>query len=96
MLESISLLIAIIQNVNAPVYVNFTFDPEKRKAYPEAVVWNGRTHVITKIGLHHAFRNGRTLYHVFSVESPSLFFKLVLNTDTLHWTLEQISDGESN
>jgi hypothetical protein len=43
--------------------------------------------------LHHTFRSGRTLFHVFSVASKSLFFRLVLNTDTLFWRLEEISDG---
>jgi hypothetical protein len=43
--------------------------------------------------LHHTFKSGRILFHVFSVASKSLFFRLVLNTDTLFWRLEEISDG---
>ena len=84
----------MIQRIKAPVLVRSIFDPKSRKAYPELVIWDGRTYKIERIGLHHTYRVGRTLFHVFSVESPSLFFRLVLDTDTLAWSVEEISDGE--
>ena len=77
-----------------PVLVTCTFDPKLNKAYPEVVVWEGRTYAVKKLGLHHTYREGRTLFHVFSVETPTLFFRLVLNTDNLHWSVEEIADGE--
>ena len=83
----------MIEKVNEPVSVNFMFDSQKRSVEPKALVWNGRLYAISKIGLHHTFRKGRTLYHVFSVASKSLFFRLVLNTESLNWKLEEISDG---
>ncbi|MBI2601305.1 hypothetical protein HYW42_05135 [Candidatus Daviesbacteria bacterium] len=86
----------MLQKISVPVLVTCTFDPKVRKVYPEVVVWEGRSYPITKVGFHHMYRTGRTLFHVFSVESPSLFFRLVLNTDNLHWSLEEISDGESD
>jgi hypothetical protein len=63
---------------------------------PTKVIFEGRDYLVTKLGFHHLYRRGRTLYHVFSVASPTLFFRLVLDTDTLHWTLEEISDGEAD
>ncbi len=60
---------------------------------PRYVIWKGRNHTIIKIGLHHHFRKGLTLYHVFSVVTNTLFFKLRLNTDNLIWHLEEISDN---
>lgn len=60
---------------------------------PKYVVWKGRNYTITKIGLHHHFREGSTLYHVFSVVTDTLFLRLKLNTDNLLWVLEEIENG---
>lgn len=86
----------MIQKISVPVSVSFTFDSDKRKVYPKWVSWNGRLYPVLKIGLHHTFRKGRNLYHVFSVATKTLFFRLVLNTETLHWSLEEVSDGLPN
>jgi hypothetical protein len=83
----------MIEKVSVPVSVSLAFDSKKRKVVPKWVIWNGRLYPIAKVGLHHTFRRGRTLYHVFSVASKSLFFRLVLDTENLHWRLEEISDG---
>lgn len=60
---------------------------------PKYVQWRGRCHTVTQIGLHHYFRKGSTLYHVFSVLSGTIFMRLKLDTDSLIWKLEEISDG---
>jgi hypothetical protein len=86
----------MIQKVSVPISVSFTFDHKKGKAVPKALVWEGRLYPVSRVGLHHTFRKGRTLYHVFSVASKTLFFRLVLNTENLHWRLEEISDGLPN
>lgn len=86
----------MISKVSEPVSVSLTFDSTKSKVFPKALVWNGRLHAVRKVGLHHTFRQGRTLYHVFSVVSNTTFFRLILNTDNLHWQLEEISDGLAN
>lgn len=83
----------MIQKIDSPVSVKLTYNSREKKVYPEEVIWNERTYPIIKLGLHHTFKKGRTLYHVFSVVSETLFFKLILNTDTLYWRLEQIADG---
>lgn len=59
---------------------------------PKSVIWRARTYKIDKIGLHHTYRKGRTLYHVFSVISSTLFLRLRLDTDSLSWQLEEVSD----
>lgn len=83
----------MFENISVPVSVNLVFDSSKRTVVPKTIVWNGRIYKITKLGLHHTYRSGRTLFHVFSVVSDDLFFRLVLNTETLHWRLEGLSDG---
>lgn len=61
-------------------------------SFPKHVRWRGRNYSITKIGLHHTYRVGRTLYHIFSVLSGSIFMRLKLDTDNLKWELEEISN----
>lgn len=60
---------------------------------PKYVVWKGRNYAIEKTGLHHTYREGKTLYHVFSVSSDTLFLRLKLDTDNLSWRLEEVSDA---
>ena len=86
----------VIEKISAPVSVSLAFDHTKRKVYPKWIIWEAKLYPIKKVGFHHTYWEGRTLYHVFSVASETLFFRLVLNTETLHWRLEEISDGLSN
>ncbi|HBC72777.1 MAG: hypothetical protein UX91_C0006G0065 [Candidatus Amesbacteria bacterium GW2011_GWB1_47_19] len=84
----------MIQKISVPVSVDLSFNHHTRTVLPVRLIFEGRNHLIRRIGFHHVYREGRTLYHVFSVASDTLFFRLVLNTDNLHWQLEEISDGE--
>ena len=84
----------MITKVDVPVSVELIFQAPTRKVFPKLIVWNGRDYVITKLGYKHTIRQGRTLLHIFSVVSNDTYFKLVLNTDTLHWKLEEVSDGQ--
>ena len=83
----------MIQKVFLPVSVGIAFDHKRRKVIPKWVLWEGRLYPVEKVGLHHTYKEGRTLFHVFSVASKTLFFRLVLNTNTLSWRLEEIADG---
>jgi len=79
--------------INEPVSVSLAYDSKQKKVYPKCIVWKDRLYPVLKVGLHHTFYEGRTLHHVFSVISKTLFFRLVLNTENLHWRLEEISDA---
>jgi len=83
----------MFNKISEPVSVELFFNSQKKAVFPKSVTWNSRLYPIVKVGLHHSYRKGRTLYHVFSVISKTLFFRLVLNTDNLHWRLEEINDG---
>ncbi len=63
---------------------------------PISVKWAGRTYPVLKVGLHHKYSDGKILYHIFSVVSNNLFFRLSLNTDNLLWRLQEVSDGLPN
>lgn len=84
----------MVEKISAPISVSLAFDHTKRKVYPKWLVWEGRLYPVIKVGLHHTFREGKILFHVFSVVSKTLFFRLILNTENLHWRVEEISDGE--
>lgn len=58
---------------------------------PKYIIWKGRSYNITKIGLHHKYFNGKTLIHVYSVITDTLFMKLQLNTNNLIWNLMEVS-----
>lgn len=86
----------MIQKLSAPISVEFISDSKIRRLLPRSISWDGRTYQVTKVGLHHTYRQGRTLFHVFSVLAQTIYFRLCLNTDTLFWQLEEISDGLPN
>ena len=86
----------MIQKISAPVSVETIYDHRKRTVTPRRIFWDGQIFRIAQVGLHHTFREGRTLFHIFSVTAQNLSFRLRLDTDSLFWTLEEISDGLTN
>lgn len=83
----------MLQQVNEKVSVIAIYDKSHGEVTPWRIKWNGRIYTITEIGFHHTLRHGNHLYHIFSVTDGNLSFKLTCDTETLHWTLEEISDG---
>lgn len=83
----------MIQRISEPVSVISAFNATTRTVRPISLEWSRRTYPVLQVGLRHTYRDGITRHHVFSVVSNSLFFRLNLNTETLHWTLEEVSDG---
>ncbi|MFZ5845678.1 MAG: hypothetical protein ACOY0S_04390 [Patescibacteria group bacterium] len=76
--------------INELVSVNLLGKPGK--VYPAILFWRGRRYAITKVGLHHTVKEGRTLFHIFSVTDGNTYFKLQLDTETLSWKLLEV-DG---
>lgn len=86
----------MLTKLNSPVSVVAIYDHRQGEFSPRKLLWSGRVFELTKLGLHHTYRQGRTLYHVFSATSKEVFFRLELNSETLGWTLREISDGLPN
>jgi hypothetical protein len=78
--------------LDVPVTVAFISNPKTHSIGPFNIHWDNRDYKVTKIGLHHHYYSGRTLFHVFSVVCGDTFFRLSLNTDNLLWRLEEIDD----
>lgn len=76
--------------VDVPVTVILGYDAKNSIVRPLIVKWDGREYKIIKVGFHHTFRQGRTLFHIFSVASSTAFFRLSLDTDTLFWRLTEV------
>ncbi len=80
------------ETLHEKISVNLVFDCETKRVTPKHLKWHGRPYTITQVGLHHTYRSGRTLFHVFSVSDGTMFFRLELDTETLHWLLTEVSD----
>lgn len=68
------------------------YDSRKQNFFPYKIKWNNRYYIISKVCYHHLVREGRTAIHIFHVTDGHLDFKLALNTETLHWTMEDVYD----
>lgn len=85
----------MITPINEPVSVKLVYSSLKQTVYPEKIYWRNKVYLITKVGLHHVYKEGETLKHIFTVVSKETAFRLSLDTQTLHWTLEEIYDDAS-
>jgi hypothetical protein len=83
--------------LNIPISVMTIFNAKDNKVQPYVVKWRDRKYTIKKIGLHHTIKVGAVLHHIFSVMTDNdTFFRLNLNTENLHWTLEEVADELPN
>lgn len=78
--------------IDESVSVDLLSNHIKKMAYPWVIHWKGNRYMVAKIGMHHTVREGRVLFHIFSVSDGNTFFKLRLDTETLGWKLLEIAD----
>lgn len=78
--------------VGEKISVISVFDAQKGNIMPRKIMWHNREYIMSKLGYHHCVREGRVLFHIFHVTDGSTAFRLSLNTETLHWTLEEVYD----
>lgn len=78
--------------INEKVSVISKYDRTKGTFLPVKLRWQGRVRTVTKLGFHYTKREGRKLVHIFSVTDAHLCYYLSLDTETLHWTLLEVSD----
>ena len=82
--------------VNERVSVITIYDRQKGTVIPAKIKWQAREYKITKLGYYHKVRDGRTTHHIFHVTDGHLDFRLNFDSETLHWKLEEVSDGNAN
>ncbi len=78
------------ETIDESVSVDLLSNHVKGRAYPWVIHWRGSRYMMTRVGLHHTLRDGRILYHLFSVTDGNTYFKLQLNTENLSWRLLEI------
>lgn len=78
--------------INEAVSVLLSSNHLEGMVSPSVLSWRGRRYRIVKVGLHHTVREGRVLFHYFSVTDGATFFRLRFDTETLEWKLLEI-DG---
>jgi len=79
--------------IDESVSVNLLSNHIKRSAAPSSLYWRGRRYTVSQMGMHHTIREGRVLYHLFSVTDGNTFFKLRFDSETLGWKLLEVTDG---
>lgn len=75
------------ESINESVSVALWSNHVTRKIIPYSFYWHGRRYQMKQVGLHHTYRQGRILIHVFSVTDGAQFFRLEMNAETLEWRL---------
>jgi hypothetical protein len=84
------------EQLNEKVSVVFVYNAADGSIMPRKLQWRNREYILTKLGYHHAVRQGRTLMHIFHVTDDTTAFRLRLDTETLHWILEEVYDTVAN
>ena len=80
----------MVERLRAPVAVAAFFDHRTRQTRITRLTYDGRDFVIKSISYHFTQRKGRTLLHVFNLAGQVDCFRVVFNTDSLSWILEEI------
>ena len=80
------------KKINQRVSVNLVYNHKTKKVFPNLLLWNSRLYKLQKHGLHHTYKQGITTFHVFTGCSGTLNFKLVLDSSSLIWVLEEVYD----
>lgn len=90
----------VLQNmqeiINEKISVISSYNRQTGLVMPVKICWQGRNYLIKKLNYYHRVRQGRLLLHVFHVTDGILDFRLSLNSENLHWKLEEVSDGTAN
>jgi hypothetical protein len=86
------------QKIDQEASVVMYYSARKKVALPHLISWQNTEYQVGEIGYHHKIREGRTLYHIYELidVGSNLWFRIKLNTDNLHWTVEAISDGHGD
>jgi len=80
-------------HLSEPVDVIALFNRKQDHLKPLRIQWNKNAYSIRNIDYVHRKKRGRILFHVFSCITDTLYFRLCFNTESLIWSVEEISDG---
>ncbi len=84
------------ENINEKVSVITVFNQETGLVIPKKIRWHNRNYLIKNLAYYHRTYQGKNIIHVFNVTDGNLDFRLSLNSENLHWTLEEIYDRSND
>jgi hypothetical protein len=86
------------EKIDEEVGVVMYYSAKKKVGLPYLISWQNHEYEVGEIGYHHRIFEGKTMHHIFELvdKTSALWFRLNFNTDNLHWTLEVVSDGNTN
>lgn len=82
-------------NESVDVIAKYYFN-EKGKyiVAPIKIRWKHREYLVIKLGYQHKYRDGRVTVHIHEVVCQNdVWFRLKYNSESEHWTLEGVADG---
>lgn len=80
------------EKINEKISVITVFNQESGLVIPKKIRWKNRDYLIKSVAYYHRVHQGKNIIHVFNVTDGHLDFRLSLNSENLHWTLEEIYD----
>lgn len=81
--------------INEKISVVTVYDRTQGTVMPKRLKWQGRIYDITKLNYYKPKRLGRNIMHTFHVSNNVMDFLLRFDSYTLHWTLLEVTDGNS-
>lgn len=85
----------MLEQLNEKVSIITVYNKDKASVVPYKMKWKNNEIVFNEVTYHHLVRQGRLIIHVFHVTDGTMDYRLHLHTDTLHWKLIEVSDGNS-
>lgn len=83
------------QVINEEVTVIMYYSASLRQAVPYLMHWQNKDYKLSAVDYYHSYMEGRDRQHIYELvdKDETLWFRLRLDSSTLHWTLEAIHDG---
>lgn len=81
------------EHINQRVSVLVSYNSTTGAVIPQKMKWNARLYAFTKLAYHHKKKVGSTLLHIFDLTDGQWDFRLICNTDSMHWILAEVADG---
>lgn len=85
------------ETIGEQVEVAMIYSKDKRRTWPCLVKWRRQKWRVSEEGFKHYVKKGKVLVHIYElVAEGHLWMRLEHDTLLNTWTLEAVSDGETN
>jgi len=84
----------MLEEINESVSVFLLSSPSSHPR-PWSMTWRGRIYRFIKTSLYYQTKTGKTIWHIFTVNTSGAWFKLALNAETLFWKLLETESYDS-